>query len=73
MVNPRKGKILRVKQGYNPNSSSIGSIVFAVPTMLLVASAVFGTATTIVFSKFFGKTDVNKCIKDDAASKDQTE
>ena len=51
----RKGKILRVKLGYNPNSSSIGSIVFAIPSMLFVGSVVFGTVTTILFSKHFQK------------------
>ncbi len=37
-----KGKILRVKHGYNPNSSSMGSIVFALPVSLIAIS--FGTA-----------------------------
>ncbi|MGA1824584.1 MAG: hypothetical protein ACMUIP_07940 [bacterium] len=50
------GKILRIKRGYNPNSSSIGSIVFAIPTMLLVSSALFGAATPIIFSKILKKT-----------------
>ena len=70
MLKSSKGKILRVKQGYNPNSSSIGSIVFAVPTMLLISSAIFGTATSIIFSKFIRKTDVSK---DEAVSKEQIE
>jgi hypothetical protein len=70
MLKSSKGKILRVKQGYNPNSSSIGSIVFAVPTMLLISSAIFGTATIIIFSKFIRKTDVSK---DEAVSKEQIE
>lgn len=37
-----KGKILRVKQGYNPNSSSMGSIVFVLPAVLLAISVIFG-------------------------------
>jgi hypothetical protein len=37
-----KGKILRVKQGYNPNSSSMGSIVFVLPAVLLVITVIFG-------------------------------
>jgi hypothetical protein len=37
-----KGKILRVKQGYNPNSSSMGSIVFVLPAILLVITVIFG-------------------------------
>ena len=56
MIKNQKGKILRIKQGYNPNSSSIGSIIFAVPTMLFVSAVLFGTATTIIFSKYLKKT-----------------
>jgi hypothetical protein len=26
-----KGNILRLKQGYNPNSSSVGSVIFVLP------------------------------------------
>ena len=37
-----KGKILRIKQGYNPNSSSMGSIVFVLPAVLLVITVIFG-------------------------------
>ena len=73
MPKTARGRILRVKRGYNPNSSSIGSIVFAVPTMLLISSAIFGTATSIIFSKFFGKTDVNEISKGEAPSKGKTE
>ena len=51
----KKGEILRVKMGYNPNSSSIGSIVFAIPTMLFATSVIFGTVTTVIFSKFLKK------------------
>jgi hypothetical protein len=42
MKSNRKGKILRIKQGYNPNSSSMGSIVFVLPAVLLAITAVFG-------------------------------
>jgi len=69
----KQGKILRVKQGYNPNSSSIGSIVFAVPTMLLVSSALFGTASAIIFAKFMKKAEGNKPGKDGHVSKEQSE
>lgn len=43
------GKILRIKQGYNPNSSSMGSIVFVLPAVLLAITAIFGA-----LSGFFG-------------------
>ena len=69
MIKHKKGKILRVKQGYNPNSSSIGSIVFAIPSMLLVSSALFGTATAIIFSKYLKKKDDKKSNKEETISK----
>nr|WP_319394722.1 hypothetical protein [uncultured Desulfobacter sp.] len=37
-----KGSILRVKHGYNPNSSSMGSIIFVLPLSLI--GVAFGTA-----------------------------
>ena len=45
-----KGKILRVKQGYNPNSSSMGSIVFVLPAVLLVITVIFGTLSGLLGS-----------------------
>jgi hypothetical protein len=47
-----KGKILRVKQGYNPNSSSMGSIVFSLPAALLAATVGFGVVSSIIMSAF---------------------
>jgi len=38
---PPRGRILRVKAGYNPNSSSLGTVVFAVPAAMLLAPAVY--------------------------------
>ena len=37
----RKGRVLRVKTGYNPNSSSIGTVIFAIPAAMLVAPALY--------------------------------
>ncbi|MCU0663919.1 MAG: hypothetical protein MUC50_16535 [Myxococcota bacterium] len=37
-----KGRILRVKQGYNPNSSSIGSVIFSMSAAVIPASILFG-------------------------------
>ena len=45
-----KGKILRVKLGYNPNSSSIGSIIFVLPAALLGITAAFGAVSGIIMS-----------------------
>jgi hypothetical protein len=51
-----KGKILRVKHGYNPNSSSIGSMVFVLPAALLGITASFGVVAGIIMSAFMKKT-----------------
>jgi hypothetical protein len=53
----RAGRILRVKLGYNPNSSSMGSIVFALPVALLGASALFGAAAAAIFAGLIGGRD----------------
>jgi hypothetical protein len=37
-----KGRILRVKQGYNPNSSSIGSVIFSMSVAVVPVSILFG-------------------------------
>ena len=47
----QQGKILRVKQGYNPNSSSIGSIIFVMPAALLGITAAFGAVSGVIMSK----------------------
>ena len=39
-----KGRILRVKQGYNPNSSSIGSVVFTMSAAVVPATMILGMA-----------------------------
>ena len=57
---PPRGKILRVKWGYNPNSSSIGSIVTAVPMMLLAGTALFGTAAAVIASALATQKDPRK-------------
>lgn len=46
------GKILRLKQGYNPNSSSIGTMIFAMPMAALTAAVAFGTASGLIYSAF---------------------
>jgi hypothetical protein len=51
----RKGKILRVKMGYNPNSSSMGSIVFILPASLLAITVGFGVVSGIIMSAFMKK------------------
>ena len=70
--NGLKGKILRVKEGYNPNSSSIGSMVFALPAALLGITAAFGIVSGIIMAAFMmksGKTDSKKQCAPDQAEK----
>ncbi len=50
--NKTKGRILRIKHGYNPNSSSMGSIVFALPAALLGITTTFGAVSGIILSAF---------------------
>ena len=51
----KKGKILRVKQGYNPNSSSMGSIIFVFPAALMGIAAGFSIISGIIMSKIIKK------------------
>lgn len=49
---PGHGRVLRVKEGYNPNSSSLGSVVFALPAALLAAPALLaGTAAFLALAR----------------------
>ena len=65
-----KGKILRLKVGYNPNSSSIGSIVYLFSTKYLLFLASFGLVTGLVFSFFRGGKD-QKDVRDQRDGRDQ--
>jgi len=60
MKNIPKGKILRIKQGYNPNSSSMGSIVYALPAALLATTAGFGIVSGIIMSAFMKNKNESK-------------
>ena len=44
----RRGRILRLKHGYNPNSSSIGTIVYAMPAALVGLTIAFGAAAGLI-------------------------
>jgi hypothetical protein len=48
----KKGRILRVKHGYNPNSSSMGSIVFILPASLIAVTVGFGAVSSVIMSMF---------------------
>ena len=58
-----KGKVLALKEGYNPNSSSLGSIVFSYPEAFLLAPVIAGTVTAAAiawFNKKSKKDDSNE-------------
>ena len=63
---PAKGKILRVKLGYNPNSSSIGSMIFAIPAAMLGVAVGFGTLSGIIVSAFSKKSSTDESEKQEA-------
>lgn len=46
-----RGRILRVKAGYNPNSSSLGTVIFAVPAAMLLAPALYNAIAAAFTSK----------------------
>ncbi|MCP4746238.1 MAG: hypothetical protein GY874_08870 [Desulfobacteraceae bacterium] len=50
------GKILRIKKGYNPNSSSMGSIIFAFPVALMGIATLYGVASAVIVTKLMRKT-----------------
>ncbi|THB80732.1 MAG: hypothetical protein D3926_05705 [Desulfobacteraceae bacterium] len=57
-TNTPQGKILRVKRGYNPNSSSMGSIIYALPVSLIALSGGFVMVSNLICSQFLKtKTD----------------
>jgi hypothetical protein len=52
---PPGGSVLRVKKGFNPNSSGISSDIIAFFTTAAVVSALFATAAGIVIARFSEK------------------
>lgn len=52
----KKGKILKVKQGYNPNSSSIGTEIVIFFTSLAGLSFIYATVSAILSSRKLKKT-----------------
>ena len=50
-----KGRILRVKHGYNPNSSSMGSLIYALPVSLMAVTGGFALVSGIIFTRLLGE------------------
>jgi len=51
----QKGRILRVKPGYNPNSSSMGSVIFALPAAMLGVTVAFGVVSSLILALVLGR------------------
>jgi hypothetical protein len=66
----KKGKILRLKKGYNPNSSSIGSLI----PIFLFASVITGSVAVFI-SNWFKKADkqIKQEMKDFHSAKQHEE
>ncbi len=67
----QRGKILKVKPGYNPNSSSIGSIIFALPAALLGITISFGAISGLIMSAFMKKIDRNSESKNQKSANEK--
>lgn len=65
---PEKGKILRIKRGYNPNSSSMGSIVFILPASLIAITIGFGAVSSVIMSAFMGNESKRNTNQTEVAS-----
>ena len=51
----QKGRILKVKPGYNPNSSSMGSVIFSLPAAMLGVTMAFGVVSSLILSLALGR------------------
>ncbi len=49
------GKVLALKEGYNPNSSSLGSIVFSFPKALVWVPTVTATVVATLVTYYLNK------------------
>lgn len=45
------GRVLRIKEGFNPNSSSCGSIVFSIHSAMVVAPVLLAGAAAWISSR----------------------
>lgn len=48
----KKGKILKVKHGYNPNSSSMGSLIYALPVSMMAVTGGFAVVSALILTAF---------------------
>ncbi len=43
--------VIKIKMGYNPNSSSIGTVIYSFPLVYIAASAVFALLVAFISVK----------------------
>jgi hypothetical protein len=63
----RPGKMLRIKQGFNPNSSSMGSIIFALPVSLMAATVGFSAISGLVLQHYIRRPSEKESTADKTA------
>jgi hypothetical protein len=50
-----RGRVLRVKEGFNPNSSSLGSMIFSIPAALLAAPPLLAAVAALLAARLAKK------------------
>ncbi len=50
-----RGRVLRVKEGFNPNSSSLGSVIFSIPAALVAAPVFLAGAAAFLAARMARK------------------
>ncbi len=49
--------VLKVKTGYNPNSSSIGTVIYSFPLVYIAVSAAAAVLIALIYGKNGGKNE----------------
>jgi hypothetical protein len=52
---PRRGKILKLKLGFNPNSSSVGTTVVVLLWSMVASGAVLSLASAVLAHRFLNR------------------
>jgi hypothetical protein len=52
---PGRGRVLRVKEGFNPNSSSLGSVIFSIPAALVAAPVLLAGVAALLAARLARK------------------
>ena len=49
--------VLKIKTGYNPNSSSIGTVIYSFPLVYIAISAAVAVLIALIYGKKGGKNE----------------